>query len=106
MQCPSCGKTIPDDSTFCNHCGQPVTVRASEAQESVSVNCARCGGSGKISGLFGASNCPACQGRGKVQVASPARKCPLCNGTGYQEGFVNKPLCGVCWGTGWADVLR
>ncbi|MGE5465216.1 MAG: hypothetical protein ACM3PS_17770, partial [Syntrophothermus sp.] len=87
-----------------NHCGQPVS--ANEEPAGVTVNCARCGGTGKLSGFLGESNCPGCRGKGTVRVASPARKCILCGGTGRQEGFINKAVCGVCWGTGWADVLR
>jgi len=26
MTCPKCGKTVPDGSTFCNHCGKKLTV--------------------------------------------------------------------------------
>lgn len=28
MFCPSCGKEIPDSSSFCLHCGKPVAVQA------------------------------------------------------------------------------
>ncbi len=28
MSCPSCGKEIPDGSTFCLHCGKPIAARA------------------------------------------------------------------------------
>lgn len=28
MYCPSCGKSIPDGSTFCLHCGKPISVQA------------------------------------------------------------------------------
>ena len=103
MNCPSCGKTIPDESKFCNHCGNPIS--ASKAL-GVIVSCARCAGSGKTGGLFGDSDCPACRGKGTVRVAAPAEKCPLCKGTGRQDGFINKAICGVCWGTGWVNVLR
>jgi DnaJ-class molecular chaperone len=107
MNCPSCGKTIPDESSFCNFCGAPVSQSAPvEKQAGVTVSCARCGGTGQLPKLLGPSNCPACQGKGTVLVADPPRKCLLCGGSGYQEGFVNKPICGVCWGTGWADVLK
>ncbi len=107
MNCPSCGKTIPDESSFCNHCGASVAqATAEEKQAGVTVTCARCGGTGELPKFLGPSACPACHGKGTVQVADPPQKCPLCGGTGYQEGFVNKPLCGVCWGTGWADVLK
>lgn len=104
MQCPSCRKTIPDESKVCSQCG--ASVAGSEVAAGVQVNCARCEGTGKQKGMFGASDCPACHGKGSVRVSPPPRKCPLCEGSGYQEGFVNKPICGVCWGTGWADVLR
>lgn len=104
MHCPSCGKTIPDESKFCNHCGASITAR--EENTHISVSCARCTGTGKQRGMFGESDCPACKGIGTVLVAAPPRKCPLCGGSGKQEGFINKPVCGVCWGTGWADVLR
>ena len=97
MNCPSCGRTIPDGSQVCSHCGEPAGVP---------VRCARCEGTGKQRGLFGDSGCPACRGKGTVLVAGPPRQCPLCRGTGRQEGFINKAVCGVCWGTGWADVLK
>ena len=103
MICPSCGKTIPDESRYCNHCGSPLST---SEEVGVTVNCARCSGSGKTGGLFGDSNCPACRGKGTVRVAAPPTKCPLCQGTGRQEGFINKAICGVCWGSGWANVIK
>ncbi|HXP71768.1 MAG TPA: hypothetical protein VOA88_21005 [Candidatus Dormibacteraeota bacterium] len=27
MQCPSCGKDVPGESPFCNHCGKPTSVK-------------------------------------------------------------------------------
>ena len=104
MNCPSCGKTNPDESQFCNYCGTPISTSSEE--NGVQVSCARCSGSGKNSGMFGASDCPACKGQGHVRVAAPPTKCPLCKGSGRQEGFINKAVCGVCWGTGWANVLK
>ena len=107
MRCPSCGETIPDESQFCNHCGNPISAPTpADEPVGISVRCARCEGTGKQRGMFGESDCPACKGKGTVLVAAPARKCPLCGGTGRQEGFINKAVCGVCWGTGWADVLK
>lgn len=106
MNCPSCGKTIPEGSTFCNHCGKPVAPADPVEAAAVSVSCARCGGTGKQRGMFGSTNCPGCRGKGSVLVMPPPKKCLLCGGSGLQEGFINKPVCGVCWGTGWADVIR
>ena len=104
MQCPACGETIPEESSFCNFCGNPIS-RSAE-QNGVTVNCARCAGTGRLPGFFGESPCPGCRGKGSVLVAAPARRCPLCGGSGKQEGFIHKAVCGVCWGTGWADVLK
>jgi hypothetical protein len=106
MYCPSCGKTIPDESTNCEHCGNPVYRSAPAQEDGIPVTCARCSGSGRTRGMFGESDCPACGGKGQIRVAAPPTKCPLCKGTGRQEGFINKAVCGVCWGTGWANVLR
>jgi hypothetical protein len=33
MFCPSCGKELPDGSSFCNHCGKPTTVTPTPAQK-------------------------------------------------------------------------
>jgi DnaJ-class molecular chaperone len=103
MNCPSCGKIIPDESTFCEHCGNAVSTTADER---LTVECALCGGTGKIKEFLSTLTCNACHGKGNVQVMPPPTRCPLCSGSGRQEGFINKPVCGVCWGTGWANVVR
>ncbi len=104
MRCSSCGKTMPNESNFCNHCGRPVANVVN--QYGLPQDCALCEGRGKSSGFLVDSTCTACEGKGSVLVVPPAKKCALCGGRGKQSGFLTDSTCTACNGTGWAHILK
>lgn len=104
MRCTSCGKTIPDASNFCNHCGKPVASVPNAYGEPK--DCALCHGQGKTGGFLTDAPCTACGGKGSVLVISPAKKCALCMGMGRQSGLLTSSICPACNGSGWAHIVK
>lgn len=104
MRCAACGKTIPNDSNFCNYCGKPIANNIN--QVGVPQDCAWCSGRGKSSGFLIDPACPACGGKGSVLVVAPPKKCALCSGRGRKSGFLNDSPCPACNGTGWAHIIK
>ena len=102
MRCTSCGKTIPDESNFCNHCGKPVGTTENVPYRSHP--CGFCNGRGRT-GAFETTICLACGGKGNVLVLVPEVKCAFCNGRGKTGAFDNK-ACPACNGTGWAHIVK
>jgi len=85
MQCPSCGKQIPDSSTFCLHCGARLvapTARVSTREVvTTAITCPKCGRNNPADTKF-------CQKCGTSLTVS----CPRC-------GSQNAPtteFCGNC----------
>lgn len=106
MRCASCGKTISNDSSFCNYCGKAVVGSGTAAQNVSPEPCGLCGGSGQYGGLLSSNPCPACGGKGSVLVIVPAKKCALCGGSGKHGGFLGENICSACAGSGWAHIVK
>ena len=59
MHCDKCGEILEDGSHFCSYCGESLTRKPVKS----TVECGRCGGTGKIIDELGFKvHCPVCKG--------------------------------------------
>lgn len=98
MQCPRCGKTLPDDSRFCNGCGLPIPAGASPPPPP--------------GGPYGGGGGPAPLPPPMPAAPTPPKdlKCPSCGAPlnpAFGDAVVTCDYCGASVslaGTGWKAV--
>ena len=85
MQCPSCGKQIPDSSTFCLHCGTRLAVPtarvSTQEMKTTATTCPKCGHNNPADMKF----CQKC----RTSLTVSCRRC------GSQNALTTE-FCGNC----------